>query len=307
MRAHSGLISTKLLFAENSLDATVRDFFSLTKPGVMSLVVYSALTGMVLAPQSLHLYLGFVSLLCIAAASGGAAALNMWYDRDIDSLMERTKKRPIPSGRIAPNDALSLGVLLSLFSFFMMAITTNLFAAFLLGLSIGFYIFIYTVWLKRRTPQNIVIGGAAGAFPPMIGWASATGDMALLPILLFLLIFCWTPYHFWALALYRSKDYERANVPMLPVLKSYRYTQNQITFYALLTLLISGLIYFIGSFSYIYGGTVLFLSAWLLIRLIKFYLKPHAKSSFQLFTFSIFHLFMLLSAMMIDHIWGKIG
>src|SRR5258708_8618607 len=197
--------------------AGVRDYVDLLKPRVMSLVVFTGLVGVLIAPGHIHPFAAALAVLAIALGSGAAGAINMWYERDLDALMTRTANRPLPAGRVPPDDALPLGVLLSIFSVLLMAVSTNYVAAALLAAAILFYVFIYTIWLKRRTPQNIVIGGAAGAFPPMIGWAAITGDVSAVGIALFLLIFLWTPPHFWALALYRSDDYRRACVPMLPV------------------------------------------------------------------------------------------
>ena len=192
-----------------AMPADWRDFLALTKPRVMSLVVFTGLCGLLVAPATLHPVLGFTAILCIALGAGAAAALNMWYEADIDALMKRTKGRPIPAGRMDPEAALQFGVGLSFFSVILMGVATNWLAASILAVSILFYVFVYTIWLKRRTPQNIVIGGAAGAFPPVIGWAAATGDVTVLPVLLFALIFLWTPPHFWALALFVRPDYAR--------------------------------------------------------------------------------------------------
>jgi protoheme IX farnesyltransferase len=194
----------------------------------MSLVVFSGFAGYWLAPGHLHPLLAAVAILCIAVGAGASGAINMWFDRDIDAVMSRTAKRPIPAGRMAPEAALAFGIILGVSSVVVMGLAVNLAASALLALTILFYVFVYTVWLKRRTPQNIVIGGAAGAFPPMIGWAAVTGDIGLPSLLLFALIFFWTPPHFWALALYRSGDYERAGVPMLPVVAGARETRRQI-------------------------------------------------------------------------------
>ena len=211
----------------------VGDWIALLKPRVMTLVVFSGLVGLLLAPGalSMHPVLAVTAILCIAVASGAAGAINMWYDRDIDAVMRRTAKRPIPDGRIAPPAALAFGVWLSVGSVTVMWMATNVAAAAVLALSIAFYVFIYTMWLKRRTPQNIVIGGAAGAFPPVIGWAAVTGDVTLVPLLLFAIIFVWTPPHFWALALWAHDDYARAGVPMLPVTAGAKETRRQIMIY----------------------------------------------------------------------------
>jgi protoheme IX farnesyltransferase len=214
----------------------VRDWVALLKPRVMTLVVFSGLVGMLVAPGalSMHPVLAATAILCIAVAAGAAGAINMWYDRDIDAVMRRTAQRPIPAGRIQPNAALAFGVWLAVGSVTLMWMATNLVAAAVLAASIAFYVFIYTMWLKRRTPQNIVIGGAAGALPPVIGWAAVTGDVTLVPLLLFAIIFFWTPPHFWALSLWAHDDYERAGVPMLPVSAGARETRRQVMIYTVL-------------------------------------------------------------------------
>jgi protoheme IX farnesyltransferase len=212
----------------------VADFVELLKPRVMSLVVFTGAAGLVVAPSSVHPVLAAVAILCIAVGAGASGAINMWYERDIDALMARTAGRPLPTGRIEPAEALAFGVILSLFSVMVMGLALNWVAAALLALAIGFYVFVYTIWLKRRTPQNIVIGGAAGAFPPMIGWAAATGEVGLASIALFALIFFWTPPHFWALALVKAGDYARAGVPMLPVVAGARETKRQMLIYTLI-------------------------------------------------------------------------
>ncbi|HSR71189.1 MAG TPA: heme o synthase, partial [Kiloniellales bacterium] len=214
--------------------ARVADFLALLKPRVMSLVVFTGIAGLVVAPGDLHPFLAAVAVLCIAVGAGAAGAVNMWYDADIDALMTRTRRRPIPSGRVAPAEALAFGVTLGLFSVMVMGLAVNWLAAALLALANAFYVFVYTIWLKRRTPQNIVIGGAAGAFPPVIGWAAASGTVDPAALVLFLIIFVWTPPHFWALALNRAEDYARAGVPMLPVVAGQTETRRQILRYSLL-------------------------------------------------------------------------
>ncbi|MBI1419007.1 MAG: protoheme IX farnesyltransferase [Limimaricola sp.] len=210
------------------------DYFALMKPRVMSLVVFTALAGLMVAPVHVNAFIGFVAILCIAVGAGASGALNMWWDADIDALMRRTAKRPIPAGRVAPGDALALGLALSGFAVVLLALATNLFAAGLLAFTIFFYAVVYSMWLKRATPQNIVIGGAAGAFPPMIGWAAATGSVSLESALMFALIFMWTPPHFWALALFVKSDYGDANVPMLTETHGRRVTRNHILAYTIL-------------------------------------------------------------------------
>jgi heme o synthase len=218
---------------ETPLPADWRDFLALTKPRVMSLVVFTGLCGLLVAPVPVHPVIGFTAILCIALGAGAAAALNMWYEADLDAKMNRTASRPIPAGRMDREAALHFGVGLSFFSVLLMGLAANWLAAGVLAVSILFYVLVYTVWLKRRTAQNIVIGGAAGAFPPVIGWAAATGDVALLPVLLFTLIFLWTPPHFWALSLFVRSDYAAAGVPMLPVVSGLRATRQQIALYTL--------------------------------------------------------------------------
>ena len=218
----------------DAMPADVRDWFALLKPRVISLVVFTGAVGIIVAPGHLNWVLVVATVLCIALGAGASGAINMWYDRDIDAVMRRTMNRPIPGGRVAPGAALGFGVFLAIASVLLMYLATNLAAASVLLVSILFYVFIYTMWLKRRTPQNIVIGGAAGAFPPIIGWAAATGQIGLLPVLLFLTVFFWTPPHFWALSLYACKDYGNAGVPMLPVVRGARHTRWQILFYTVL-------------------------------------------------------------------------
>ncbi|MEX0752322.1 MAG: heme o synthase, partial [Xanthobacteraceae bacterium] len=214
--------------------AEVGDYVALMKPRVMSLVVFTAFVGLMIAPLPMHPVLAFTALLCVAVGAGAAGALNMWYDADIDAKMTRTSARPIPAGRVLPGEALGFGLTLAGFSVVLLGLLVNLVAAALLAFTIFFYVAIYTMWLKRRTPQNIVIGGAAGAFPPMIGWAAATGGVSLESVLLFLIIFFWTPPHFWALSLYRADDYARAGIPMLPVVAGDRETRRQIVLYTLI-------------------------------------------------------------------------
>jgi protoheme IX farnesyltransferase len=230
-----------------------QDWFLLLKPRVVSLVVFTGWIGLFVAPGHLHPVLAFTAILCIAVAAGAAGALNMWYERDIDALMHRTRKRPIPAGRIDPDAALAYGITLSVASVVVMGLATNLCAATLLAISIAFYVLIYTVWLKRRTPQNIVIGGAAGAFPPLIGWAAVTGSVDIMPLILFGIVFFWTPPHFWALSLYACKDYGRAGVPMLPNVAGARETRRQIFGYTLILGVVSVLPWVLGYAGLLYG------------------------------------------------------
>lgn len=220
--------------ASPSPEAELRDYILLLKPRVMSLVIFTALVGMIAAPVSPHPLIAFAGLLCVAAGAGASGALNMWYDADIDALMDRTRKRPIPAGRVTPGEALAFGSGLSVLSVLLLSVFANPAAGAMLAVTIGFYIFVYTMWLKRRTPQNIVIGGAAGAFPPMIGWAIATGGLSIEPFILFGIIFLWTPPHSWALALFRNDDYSKVGVPMLPAAAGPQAARRQIWLYSLL-------------------------------------------------------------------------
>ena len=230
-----------------------RDWFALLKPRVMTLVVFTGAIGLLLAPGHLNPVLGITAILCIAVGAGAAGVINMWYDRDIDLVMRRTASRPIPAGRVAPHEALAFGVMLATASVLTMALATNVVAAAVLAGSIGFYVFVYTMWLKRRTVQNIVIGGAAGAFPPVIGWAAVTGNIGLLPALMFLIVFVWTPPHFWSLSLYACGDYERAGVPMLPVIHGARSTRRHVMAYTVVLVMVSLLPCVLGLAGPVYG------------------------------------------------------
>jgi protoheme IX farnesyltransferase len=278
----------------------VADFIELLKPRVMSLVVFTGLCGLLAAPTTIHPVLGFTAVLCIALGAGAAAALNMWYERDIDALMARTAGRPLPTGRIEPAEALTFGVMLSLFSVMVMGLALNWAAAALLALAIGFYVFVYTIWLKRRTPQNIVIGGAAGAFPPMIGWAAATGEVGPASIALFALIFFWTPPHFWALALVKSDDYARAGVPMLPVVAGARETKRQMLIYTILLLPIGVAPTLLGVAGWIYGGASLGLGLLFVLAAIRVLKDESARSAWTMFGYSILYLFALFALLMFD-------
>ncbi len=236
-----------------------QDWLVLLKPRVVSLVVFTGWIGLFLAPGHLNPVLAFTAILCIAVAAGAAGALNMWYERDLDARMHRTRRRPIPAGRIEPGAALAFGVTLAVASVLVMWLATNACAATVLALSIAFYVFVYTIWLKRRTPQNIVIGGAAGAFPPLIGWAAVTGSLDVLPVLLFGTVFFWTPPHFWALSLYACEDYGRAGVPMLPVVAGQRETRRQIFGYTIVLGVVSVLPWLMGYTGALYGVAALLL------------------------------------------------
>jgi len=289
--------------------AGVGDYFALLKPRVMSLVVFTALVGLMVAPGHLHPVVGFVALLCIAIGAGAAGALNMWYDADIDALMTRTAERPIPAGRVTRGEALGFGMTLAVGSIALLGLATNWVAAGLLAFTIFFYVAIYTMWLKRSTPQNIVIGGAAGAFPPMIGWAAATGGVGIESIVLFLIIFFWTPPHFWALSLWRAGDYARAGVPMLPVVAGADETRRQILIYSLM-LAPLGVVPWLAGFSGALYGVVSFAAGaaivWLAVRVRR---EEGLAAAKQLFGFSIIYLFVLFAVLLADdrlnHLIGR--
>jgi heme o synthase len=284
--------------------AEVADFVALMKPRVMSLVVFTAFVGLLLAPGHFHPVLGFAALLCIAVGAGAAGALNMWYDADIDAVMTRTARRPIPAGRVLPGEALGFGATLAAGSVVMLGLAANWFAASLLAFTIFFYVAIYTVWLKRATPQNIVIGGAAGAFPPMIGWAAATGGVAVESVLLFLIIFLWTPPHFWALSLLRSGEYARAGIPMLPVVAGRTETKRQILIYAGVLVPVSLAPWLLGFSGILYGvlavaaGAYLGLLAWRIWTAAEG--RPTDLVARRLFGFSIVYLFALFAGLLVD-------
>src|SRR5467141_896660 len=283
--------------------ANVGDYVALTKPRVMSLVVFTALVGLMVAPGGIDPFAGVVALLCIAAGAGAAGALNMWYDADIDAVMTRTATRPIPRGKVSRFEALVFGLLLGGFAVVVLALATNLAAAALLACTILFYIVVYTAWLKRTTRQNIVIGGAAGALPPVIGWAAATGDVGLEPLTLFLIIFLWTPPHFWALALNRTDDYARAGVPMLPVVAGRAATTRQILIYSGLLVLASELPWVLGFAGTVYGAIAAICGAFFLLLAgqLNRSIEADRRAAHRLFVFSIFYLFVLFAALLIDH------
>jgi heme o synthase len=273
------------------------------KPGVVRLVVYTGACGLIAAPGHMNPVLAFTAILCIALAAGAAGALNQWYEADIDALMKRTSKRPLPGGRMEPQTALHFGVGIGVFSVLLMYLATNALAAAILGVSILFYVLVYTVWLKRRTPQNIVIGGAAGAFPPLIGWAAVTGDVSTLPVLLFALIFLWTPPHFWALALFMEADYAAAGVPMLPVVAGERSTRIQIGLYTLPMIGCAIAPWALGLTGVLYGAVAVGASAFfglLAFRVAARKGDAAMKPEKRLFAFSIAYLFLLFGALALD-------
>lgn len=287
--------------------ARVGDFLQLLKPRVMSLVVFSGIAGLVAAPGHLHPLIAAVAVLCIAVAAGAAGALNMWYDRDIDAIMSRTRNRPIPAGRIDPSEAAGFGVVLAIASVGLMGLAVNWLAGVLLAVSILFYLFVYTMWLKRRTPQNIVIGGAAGAFPPMIGWAAVTGDLSLAPCMLFLLIFMWTPPHFWALALFRAGDYAKAGVPMLPVVAGARATKIQMLVYTLILFPIALAPWALGLAGNLYGIAAAILGALFILAALSVIRDRTDRSAKRMFGFSILYLFLLFALIIVDRAPGLLG
>jgi protoheme IX farnesyltransferase len=292
--------------------ASVGDYFALLKPRVMSLVVFTALVGLVLAPGHIHPVIGFTALLCIAIGAGAAGALNMWYDADVDAIMTRTAQRPIPAGQIAPGEALGFGMTLAVGSVATLALLVNWLAGGLLAFTIAFYVLVYTMWLKRWTSQNIVIGGAAGALPPMIGWAAVTGGIAVEPILLFLIIFFWTPPHFWALSLYRTDDYKRAGVPMLPVVAGPAETRRQILIYSVILLPVGMSPWLAGYAGLLYGAVALVTGALMIAfawRLWRAGDSPEAEPAARhLFTFSVLYLFLLFAVLLIERgIGGPFG
>jgi len=284
----------------------MKAFLNLMKPRVMSLVIFTCAVGLLIAPVKVSFLDAVFSLIAVALGSGAAGALNMWYESDLDSLMTRTCLRPIPTGKLTKNQALTFGILSSLVSVIALYIFSNLIAATILAITILFYVFVYTIWLKRKTPQNIVIGGASGALPPVIGWAIATNGIALEPIILFLIIFIWTPSHFWALSLYKSEDYRKAKIPMLPVTSGIKTTKFNIFIYALILFPVaispfffnfSGLTYFM--LATILSGYYLFISFKLLKEKNSIIEK---KLAAKLFGYSIIYLFMIFISILIDRI-----
>ncbi|VVT11877.1 heme o synthase [Erythrobacter sp. EC-HK427] len=298
-----------------AMPADWRDFFALTKPKVMRLVVYTALCGLLAAPGNIHPVLGFTAILCIALAAGGAGALNMWWEADIDAKMKRTSARPLPQGKLRREDARDFGLAMSGFSVMVMGLAIHWLAAAFLAFSVFFYVVIYTMWLKPRTPQNIVIGGAAGAFPPLIGWIAVTGEVTWMPVLLFAIIFMWTPPHFWALALWVKPDYAAANIPMMPNAAGEVSTRRQSLVYSALLLPLSVTPWLIGETGAIYGISALILSGIFLALTVPIGLRRSVegdgmKPEKKLFAYSILYLFVLFGALVLDRVlaqWGVIA
>jgi heme o synthase len=285
--------------------AGVAEYVEILKPRVMSLVVFTGLVGLIVAPGHIHPVLGVVAVLCIAVGAGAAGAINMWYDRDIDALMRRTARRPLPAGRMLPGEALGFGAVLGVGAVLVMGLAANWVAAELLALTIGFYVFIYTIWLKRRTPQNIVIGGAAGAFPPIIGWAAATGDIGWGALSLFAIIFFWTPPHFWALSLYQAGDYEAAGVPMLPVISGKRETKRQMLLYSLVLWPAAAAPWLFGVAGGLYAAGALLLSAVFTGSSIQVWRDKGERSARRMFALSLLYLFLIFSLLLVDHTSGR--
>lgn len=288
-----------------AMPAEWRDFLALTKPRVMSLAIFTALCGMLAAPQPIHPVLGFAAILAIALGAGASGALNQWYEASVDAQMRRTASRPLPAGRMDRQSALHFGVGLGVFAVLLLGVATNWFAAFTLAASILYYLLIYTIWLKPRTPQNIVIGGAAGAFPPLIGWAAATGSLAPLPWLLFLLIFLWTPPHFWSLSLFVQTDYAKAGIPMLPVVAGERSTRRHIFVYTLPMIAAAVLPWALGYTGSIYGAVAIAMSLLFLALAVPVGLRRSSEGDAmlperRLFKFSILYLFILFATVVID-------
>jgi protoheme IX farnesyltransferase len=297
---------------KTALPAEWRDFFALTKPRVMSLVIFTGLAGLLAAPGTVHPVIGFAAILCIALGAGGSGALNMWLEADIDARMKRTAGRPIPAGRLRREDARDFGVMLAVASVGIMGLAVHWLAATLLALSIVYYAVFYTLWLKPRTPQNIVIGGGAGAFPPLIGWVAVTGEITAMPLLLFAIIFLWTPPHFWALALFVKSDYASAGIPMLPVVRGERTTRRQILAYSLVLLPAALAPWWIGGAGAVYGVSALALSLAFVALSVPVGLRSGAAGDAmapekRLFKFSIFYLFALFAVLVVDRMLTKAG
>lgn len=281
-------------------ESSVGDYISLLKPRVMSLVVFTGTCGLFLAPGHLHPFLAFITILCIALGSGASGAINMWYDRDIDAVMKRTKNRPIPAGRVHEAEALGFGIAIAIASVVILGVGTNPVAGIVLLAAILFYVFIYTMWLKRLTPQNIVIGGAAGAFPPMIGWAVVTGDITLMPIILFMIIFLWTPPHFWALSLLIKDEYKNAAVPMLPVVSGERVTRINVMVYTVILAIFSFAPVVLGYSGMVYAIACLGLNALFLFHSYRLLVLKTNDQARKTFKYSILYLFLLYMVLVVD-------
>ena len=282
----------------------VSDYVQILKPRVMSLVVFTGFVGLVVAPGHLHPVLAAIAMLCIAVGAGASGAINMWYDRDIDAVMRRTAQRPLPAGRMQPGEALGFGAVLGVGSVVVMGLAINWAAAALLAMTIAFYVFVYTIWLKRKTPQNIVIGGAAGALPPLIGWAAVTGDIGWGALALFAIIFFWTPPHFWALSLYSAREYAAAGVPMLPVVAGPRETKKQMLLYTVVLWPVSLAPWLLGLAGPVYAGGVAALSVAFTGTAIRVWRDDSDRSARRMFAFSLLYLFLIFTLLLADHLEG---
>ena len=290
-----------------ALPSEWRDYFALTKPRVMSLVVFTGLCGLLAAPGHINPVIGFTAVLCIALGAGGAGALNQWWEADLDARMKRTAKRPLPGGRMERTNARDFGIALSVASVLLMGLAANWLSAIILAVSILYYAVVYTIWLKPRTPQNIVIGGGAGAFPPLIGWVAVTGDVTLMPVLLFAIIFMWTPPHFWALALFVQSDYAKAGIPMLPVVAGQAATRRQILAYAIILFVVSLAPWWIGGVGAVYGVAAVILSGLFVALCLPVALRRSAegdkmKPEKRLFGYSVLYLFALFAVLVVDRL-----
>jgi protoheme IX farnesyltransferase len=283
-------------------DAAVGDYVQILKPRVMSLVVFTGFVGLAVAPGHLHPVLAAIAVLCIAVGAGASGAINMWYDRDVDAVMRRTAQRPLPAGRMQPGEALGFGAVLAVGSVVVMGLAVNVASAALLALTIAFYIFVYTIWLKRRTPQNIVIGGAAGALPPLIGWAAVTGDIGWGAVALFAIIFFWTPPHFWALSLYSAEEYAAAGVPMLPVVAGRRETKRQMLLYTIVLWPVSLAPWFLGIAGPVYAGGAAALSFAFTGAALWVWHDDTDRSARRMFAFSLLYLFLIFTLLLADHL-----
>lgn len=295
------VIAADIVPAQQEATASVRDYIALLKPRVMSLVVFTGLVGLYIAPGQIHPLLATIAILCLTLGSGAAGAFNMWYEWQIDAQMHRTQKRPIPMGRVTPEDAFDFALVLAAGSVLVMGVALNYLAAGLLLLAILFYVFVYTMWLKPMTSQNIVIGGAAGAFPALIGWSAVTGTVDMLPLLLFLIVFMWTPPHFWALALYRGEDYKRVGIPMLPVVAGVRVTTWQMLMYTIALVPLTVAPAYLGLTGMIYGVGAGLFSLYFLYCAVRVHRVPTEGNARKMFGFSILYLFALFLLLVIDH------
>ena len=295
---------TETTLLKNNFVINFRSFYELMKPRVMSLVIFTCVVGLIIAPQEINIMSATFSLIAVAIGAGSAGALNMWYESDIDVLMKRTCLRPIPTGKISKKQALIFGVSMATFSVLMLYLFSNFLSALMLLITILFYVFIYTIWLKQRTPQNIVIGGAAGAFPPIIGWTIAMNSITLEPIFLFLIIFFWTPSHFWALSLYKIEDYNNAKIPMLPLVSGEKITKINIFVYAIILLIASIIPYFLNYFGLLYLLSCVFLGLYYVYLCYSLLVNPEDEKviSKKIFIYSILYLFLIFTTMLIDKV-----